>query len=199
MVRRPCASTPFWVDGFLAEATCLHVLDELEFAFWRPSTVVSRTNEGALRSHRSRMRISDTTSEQWFTPQLLRAMRRIERRLVTMLHVDRARFEEWQAVRYRCGGKFDYHLDAGFWSADSAGERECTVLIYLDTPVAGGATRFKELSVEIQAISGRLLVWNNLLPDGTPNPQMLHAGAPVRRGRKTILVSWIREQNARSK
>ncbi|HEV8366188.1 MAG TPA: 2OG-Fe(II) oxygenase [Gemmatimonadaceae bacterium] len=114
-----------------------------------------------------------------------------------MLNISAARFEDWQAVRYRCGGKFDYHLDAGLWSSEPAGERVWSVIVYLDTPLAGGATTFKQLGLKVQAVAGRLLLWKNLLSDGTPNPWMLHRGAPVRRGRKTILVTWIRERAAR--
>jgi prolyl 4-hydroxylase len=191
------AATPTWVDGFLTPVACARALDELDFAFWRPSTVVNRARDGSVYSHVSLVRVSETTSESWFTPELRALLRRVERRLCTKLGVERNRFEEWQAVRYRRGGRFDYHLDAGFWSGEPAGEREWTVLLYLDTPPAGGATRFKELGLDVQAVAGRLLVWNNLLEPGIANPWMLHAGAPVRRGCKTILVTWIRERPAR--
>ena len=187
-------TAPLRIDGFLSEAKCRTVRHELDFALWRPSTVVNRTRDGILHSYTSKIRVSETTSEEWFTPELRRDVRGIARRVAKRLDVDSRRFEEWQAVRYRCGGKFDYHLDAGCFSSDVAGERQWTVLVYLDTPGMGGATRFKRLNLKIEAVTGRLLMWNNLLPDGTPNPAMLHAGAPVRRGRKTILVSWIRER-----
>jgi prolyl 4-hydroxylase len=194
-VAPPASSTaPLRIDGFLSEAKCRAIRHELDFALWRPSTVVNQTRDGSLYSHTSRIRVSETTSEEWFTPELRRDVRNIARRVAKRLDVDSGRFEEWQAVRYRCGGRFDYHLDAGFFSSDAAGERQWTVLIYLDTPDVGGATRFKRLRLKFEAVTGRLLLWNNLLADGAPDPAMLHAGAPVRRGRKTILVSWIRER-----
>ena len=190
-------TAPLFVDGFLKPRTCARMLAELDHAFWQPSTVVNRTADGDVVARRSAMRISQSAKETLFPPAAGRIAVQTRERVGRMLRVSASRFEEWQAVRYRCGGKFDYHLDAGLWSSEPAGERVWTVMVYLDTPLAGGATTFKELGLEVQAIAGRLLIWKNLLSDGTPNPWMLHRGAPVRRGRKTILVTWIRERAAR--
>ena len=41
---------------------------------------------------------------------------------------------------------------------------------------------------------GKLLAWNNLLADGTPNPATLHQGMKVRRGTKYVLTKWFRER-----
>jgi prolyl 4-hydroxylase len=187
-------TNPLCVDGFLRDAACQRLLEELDFAYWNPSTVVNRSPVGGVVARRSTMRVSETTTEDWFTPSAERMARHVRERIAALLKVSPVRFEPWQAVRYRCGGKFDYHLDAGLWSNEPAGERVWTALVYLDTPSAGGATRFKELGLSISAIGGRLLLWKNLLSDGTPNPWMLHRGVPVRKGRKTILVTWIRQR-----
>lgn len=202
MAPRPASiprrlTAPHFVDGFLKPATCQRLLAELDHAFWQPSTVVNRNNVGEVVAQRSTMRISETAKEALFPPAAARIAQRTRERVRHMLNISAARFEDWQAVRYRCGGKFDYHLDAGLWSSEPAGERVWSVIVYLDTPLAGGATTFKQLGLKVQAVAGRLLLWKNLLSDGTPNPWMLHRGAPVRRGRKTILVTWIRERAAR--
>jgi len=192
---RPARLTnPLCVDGFLRDASCRRLLDELDFAYWQPSTVVNRSPTGDVVALRSTMRVSQTTTEDWFTPGAVQMARRLRERLAALLHVSTSRFEPWQAVRYRCGGRFEYHLDAGLWSAEPAGERVWTALVYLEAPFAGGATHFKELGLSVSAIGGRLLLWKNLLSDGTPNPWMLHRGVPVRKGRKTILVTWIRQR-----
>ncbi|MFM6830341.1 MAG: 2OG-Fe(II) oxygenase, partial [Novosphingobium sp.] len=39
---------------------------------------------------------------------------------------------------------------------------------------------------------GALLIWNNMKPDGTPNPNSMHAGMPVVRGTKYVLTKWYR-------
>lgn len=188
---------PMWVDDFLSQETCASILEELEFSFWRPSTVVRKGQDGPLQVRRSRMRVSESTSQEWFSPELLREIRRIESRLVRTLGCARERYEPWQATRYPVGGKFDFHYDCGCWKDEPAGEREATVLLYLDSPPRGGSTRFRELGLKIEARAGRLLVWKNLLPDGECDPGMIHSGAPVKRGRKTTLVTWIRQRAIR--
>lgn len=192
-----CGREPRWMDGFLSERTCGVVLEELEVAFWRGSSVVRRRRDGSLETCDSVRRVSETADEEWFSPRLRRELRKIEARVAAMLHVDVTRFEPWQATRYRRGGRFDFHLDAGYWAGDPAGDREKTVLVYLDTPGRGGATRFQELGLDVDARAGRLLTWDNLLADERSNARMLHAAAPVFRGVKTVLVTWIRQRGIR--
>jgi prolyl 4-hydroxylase len=36
------------------------------------------------------------------------------------------------------------------------------------------------------------LLWNNLLPDGSPNKETMHAGEPVTSGHKIIITKWFR-------
>ncbi len=184
----------FWIDGFVPRATCARMLDELDFAFWRPSAVVRRRAGGGLTSRRSRVRTSESAEERWFTPQLQRSLRRIESRLITVVGCDLRRREPWQATRYRRRAWFDEHCDCGYWASDAQRERERTVLIYLDTPGRGGSTRFRRLGLDVAAEAGRLVVWNNLSSDGRCDPTMLHASTPVTRGRKTTLVTWIRQR-----
>jgi prolyl 4-hydroxylase len=188
---------PRWMDGFLSSRTCAWILDELEIALWKPSSVVSRQEDGSLQDYRSASRMSETAHEEWFSPVLRRELRRIEKRIAAILDAEVSRFERWQASLYRRGGRFDSHFDTGYWAHEPAGERAKTVLLFLDTPRAGGGTRFKELRIEVDARAGRLLTWDNLLPNGERNPRMLHAGVPVTRGTKTVLVTWIRQNEVR--
>ena len=51
-------------------------------------------------------------------------------------------------------------------------------------PVLGGATAFVNLGVAAFPTPGSLILWNNLLSDGEPNPRTLHAGCPTVRGVK---------------
>lgn len=188
----------FWLDGFLSAQRCARVLEELEFAFWSPSTVVRRTFDGELHSFHSGTRVSETTHQEWFSAGLQREIRVIEQRLIKLIGCRPDRYEEWQATRYRTGGKFEYHFDSGYWADEPAGDREKTILIYLETPARGGSTKFRELDVDVKPQAGRLLVWDNLLPGGGRDPNMLHASVPVARGRKTVLVTWVRQRSVRA-
>ena len=186
----------FWIEAFLTPEKCERILDELQFAFWAPSTV-THYQPWRTRTERSPVRVSETTSEKWFTPELQRTMRSIDRRLESLVPRFQSRREEWQATRYPLGGKFDYHLDSGHWSHGSGGYREHTVLIYLNTPRRGGATHFKELDVSVRAKTGRLLVWRNMLSRDERDLDMLHAGTPLVAGRKIVLVTWVRQRKTR--
>jgi prolyl 4-hydroxylase len=67
-------------------------------------------------------------------------------------------------------------------------------MIYLNEPEEGGATRFKTIGKTVQPETGKLLTWNNLLPDGRQNPATLHQGMKVRRGVKYVLTKWFRQR-----
>ena len=67
-------------------------------------------------------------------------------------------------------------------------------MIYLNEPAAGGATRFLSTGKMHQPETGTLLAWNNVRPDGTVNPDTLHHGMKVRKGRKYIITKWFRER-----
>jgi prolyl 4-hydroxylase len=68
------------------------------------------------------------------------------------------------------------------------------MMVYLNQPAAGGATRFKEIGKIIQPETGKLVAWDNLLPDGRPNYATLHQGMPVRAGVKHIITCWFRQR-----
>jgi prolyl 4-hydroxylase len=183
-----------WRDGFLSPPTCELILDELGFAFWQPSTVVSRGPGGELLCTRSTTRRSATTSQSWFTSELNRELSRIERRLGRMLGLDRSRLEDWQATRYGYRDRFEAHHDGGVFSGEEAGERVLSILICLSAPSEGGGTQFPRRKLVVAPVVGRLVVWRNLRDNGTMDASMLHASMPVRRGRKVILITWCRER-----
>ena len=84
-------------------------------------------------------------------------------------------------------GKFDYHLDVGYWGTHYAGERILTFLLYLNTPLKGGGTHFRALDVNVESKAGRLLVWDNLFPNGNSNHRMIHSATPLLKGKRLPL------------
>jgi hypothetical protein len=58
-------------------------------------------------------------------------------------------------------------LDAGYWDDHYAGDRILTFLLYLRTSLKGGGTYFRALDTYVDARAGRLLVWENLFPNGS--------------------------------
>jgi prolyl 4-hydroxylase len=186
-----------WIDGFLGASECTFICEELDFAFWRPSRVVSRDFNDELVYFRSPQRTSQSTDQQWFSAELDELVESMERRACDLLGINQLTLERWQAVRYRNRGRFRLHHDAGLFASDPEGERVVTMLLYLQTPLEGGATIFPDLGIRVPAAAGRLVAWNNLRDDGTVDPAMRHAAQPVRRGGKTVLTTWSRQHPVR--
>jgi prolyl 4-hydroxylase len=197
LAERLNAERVVWRDGFLTAEACAEILDELEFAFWWPSTVLLRSPGGDLVSAPSSTRRSATTSQFWFTTDLNRMVATIERRLCRMFGFDRGCLEQWQATRYGYRDRFQPHNDGGLFSDEQAGERVLTLMVCLCAPAEGGATQFPQRRLVVAPQVGRLLIWRNLRDDGRIDPSMLHGSMPVRRGHKVILVTWCRERSIR--
>lgn len=125
----------------------------------------------------------------------------IESKIDSLLGLPHEYGELMQGQRYEPGQEFKYHLDlfwteADYWQdeASRGGQRTITAMAYLNDVEEGGETAFTELGIAVKPRRGALLIWNNNLPDGTPNESTMHAGAPVIRGVKYILTKWYRSR-----
>jgi prolyl 4-hydroxylase len=125
----------------------------------------------------------------------------VETRIANLLGIDRAHGEPLQGQRYEVGQCFKEHsdffyIDQPYWAdyEPHGGQRTWTAMIYLNEPGAGGATAFKLLGVAIEPRLGRILIWNNMAVDGSPNPWTMHEGQPVGEGVKYIVTKWYRER-----
>lgn len=144
-------------------------------------------------------RTSETCDLDWRDP----LVGQVDARIGALLGLDLAASEPIQGQRYAPGQEFKPHTDAFepggvdfYLHCADTGQRTWTAMIYLNEPEEGGATRFKLIGKSIAPERGKLLAWNNLLPDGRPNPATLHQGMKVRRGTKYILTKWFRERAA---
>lgn len=104
-----------------------------------------------------------------------------------------------QAQRYDVGQQFKPHWDyyqpgSNLYEryAGVRGNRTWTFMVYLNEGMMGGATRFTELGMSFEPKLGMALLWNNLAPDGSPNPATMHCGEPVVAGFKVIITKWFR-------
>lgn len=125
----------------------------------------------------------------------------IDAKICDYLRIDTRFGEPLQGQRYAVGQEFKLHTD--YFEPDGAdyerycavsGQRTWTAMIYLNEPAAGGATRFKVIDKIVQPETGKLLAWNNMRPDGHPNPATLHAAMKVRVGVKYVITKWFRER-----
>jgi len=174
---------------FLTEAECAALIEQIDTRR-RPSEISDDIGVANFRT-------SETCDLDWRDPLVTQ----VDARIGALLGLDLATSEPIQGQRYAPGQEFKPHTDTFepggvdyYLHCAETGQRTWTAMIYLNEPDEGGATRFKLLGKSIAPETGKLLAWNNLLPDGRPNPSTLHQGMRVRRGSKYILTKWFRER-----
>ncbi len=179
----------FVVRDFLSEATCAALIARID-ARRRPSEIADDQGIAAFRT-------SETCDLDPSDP----AVAEVDEVIAALLGLSADLSEPMQGQRYAPGQEFKPHTDTFeptgadyYLHCAESGNRSWTVMIYLNQPEEGGATRFKTIGKTIHPEAGKLLAWNNLLPDGRPNPAALHQGMKVRRGTKYIVTKWFRER-----
>lgn len=113
----------------------------------------------------------------------------INRRIAAMTGIDIRQGEPLQVLRYAPGQQYRLHSDA---LPGTGNQRIATAIIYLNEGFRGGETDFPDLGIRIEPSGGDMLVFDNVLADGRPDPRMRHAGLPVTVGLKWIATRWIR-------
>ena len=183
----------FIVKGFLDRDLCRQLMERID-RNRRPSTIADDIGEAAFRT-------SKTCDLDGSDP----VVARVDEAICALLGLPPGLGEPIQGQRYAPGQEFKPHTDTFeplgpdyHGHCATRGNRSWTVMVYLNRPDDGGATRFKTIGKIIQPETGKLLAWNNLLPDGTPNPATLHQGMKVRKGAKFILTKWFRERAAQA-
>ena len=179
----------FIARGFIGPVLCDALIDRID-AVRRPSTIADPNGDSAFRTSET----GDLTADD-------PVVQAVEARLAAFTGLDPAHGEPLQGQRYAVGQEFKGHTDyfepqgADFERYCSvAGNRTWTVMVYLNAPEAGGATRFKAVDKIIQPETGKLVAWNNRRPDGSLNPATLHQGMKVREGVKYVITKWYRER-----
>ncbi len=174
---------------FLDRQMCLGLIDMID-ARRRPSTISDDNGDAAFRT-------SETCDLDGADPLVAR----LDAMLVGFIGLDPRHGEPVQGQRYAVGQEFKAHTDyfeptgVDFHRfCSESGNRTWTVMVYLNLPGAGGATRFRAIDKTIQPEAGKLLAWSNLRADGAPNLATIHHGMKVRSGTKFIITKWFRER-----
>jgi prolyl 4-hydroxylase len=181
--------TLFIKKNFLTPDECVKVIRLID-ANRRPSTLANYNGDAAFRT-------SETCDLDGNEP----IVKAIEEKIAAFSRLDPAYGEPIQGQRYEVGQEFKAHTDYFEPQGEDyekytsiAGQRTWTVMIYLNEPEAGGATRFKAIDKLVQPETGKLLAWNNRRPDGSPNPSTIHHAMKVRAGLKYVITKWFRER-----
>lgn len=142
----------------------------------------------------------DRTSEGTFFPRAANPLiARIEARIAALLDWPVENGEAIQILRYGPGAEYRPHHDYfdPAWPGSvgplrRGGQRVASLVMYLNTPARGGATRFPESNLEVGAVKGNAVFFSYDRPH--PMTRTLHAGAPVLEGEKWIATKWLRER-----
>ena len=181
--------TLFIKRGFLSPDLCARLIEQID-AVRRPSTIADANGDAAYRT-------SETGDLAAQDPAVIET----EAAIAALTGLSPAFGEPLQGQRYAVGQEFKGHTDyfepGGLDFArycGVAGNRTWTVMVYLNEPAAGGATRFKAIDKIVQPETGKLVAWNNRRPDQSPNPATIHQGMKVRSGVKYVITKWFRER-----
>jgi prolyl 4-hydroxylase len=179
----------YYGDGFLDAETCRQMRAKIDDGSY-PSPLYDKDKWEDVRT-------SSSCNLDVYDPLIAD----VETRIANFLGIDKAWGEPLQGQRYQEGQRFREHadffyVDQPYWAEyePHGGQRTWTAMIYLNESESGGATRFKLLDFKAAAKPGRILIWNNMALDGSPNPWTLHEGMPVERGTKYIVTKWYRER-----
>ncbi|MEL7199247.1 MAG: 2OG-Fe(II) oxygenase [Pseudomonadota bacterium] len=177
----------FAIGDFLTPAECERLCIMIDLVA-RPSSLHEQGYDSGFRTSYS----GDLDPDDSF-------VKGISRRIDDLLGANPITGEAVQGQRYLPGQQFKPHNDwfyttENYWKMERkrGGQRSWTAMAYLNDVEQGGATHFTELGLNMEPKQGVLLVWNNALPDGSPNEAVIHAGTPVEKGTKYVITKWYR-------
>jgi prolyl 4-hydroxylase len=177
------------LDGLLTGEEC----DEL-VALARPRLARALTVDatGNLQVDHRR-----TSAGMFFKLGELPLVAQLEQRIAGLLDIPVSHGEGLQILHYLPGQEYTPHYDwfdpeqPGFAAVtERGGQRIASVVMYLNTPEAGGGTAFPAAGLTVTALRGSAVYFAYESGDTSS----LHAGLPVLGGEKWIATKWLRER-----
>jgi prolyl 4-hydroxylase len=177
--------------GLLSDDECDELMRLAEPRMERSQTVVNATGESEVNEAR-------TSRGMFFTRGENDVCKRLEARIGRLLQWPVENGEGLQILNYAPGAEYKPHYDY-FDPAHSGtpkilkrgGQRVGSLVMYLNTPLKGGATTFPDVSVEVAPIKGNAVFFS--YDRAHPSTKTLHGGAPVVEGEKWVATKWVRE------
>lgn len=178
------------IDNYLSEEECDKICNLID-EYAKPSTVVGGDTGYTLSESRTSYSASLYEDNNPFIQEL-------NKKFHETFKINKENGEVIQGQRYDKGQEFKLHHDYFEREDDpihckTLGQRTYTLMIYLNEPIKGGATKFEKLGLTFNPKKGRALIWNNLLDNGKGNVNTLHCGEPVLEGTKYIITKWFRK------
>jgi prolyl 4-hydroxylase len=159
---------------------------------------LARSETVATGSEGSEVNAARTSDGMFFERGETDLISRIERRIATLMRWPMDHGEGLQVLRYRPGAEYQPHYDyfePGHASTPGilkrGGQRVATLVMYLNTPVAGGSTIFPDIGLDVAPVKGNAVFFSYDRPH--PSTQTLHGGSPVLDGEKWVATKWLRQ------
>ncbi|MBB4841624.1 prolyl 4-hydroxylase [Paucibacter oligotrophus] len=177
--------------GLLSEAECDELVAQARSRLSRSETVADSAAGSEVNTAR-------TSDGMFFARGESEIVRRVETRIAKLLNWPVIYGEGLQVLHYRPGAEYQPHYDyfdpehsATPAILERGGQRVGTLVMYLNTPQAGGATTFPDVHLAVSALKGNAVFFSYDSPH--PRTQTLHGGAPVREGEKWVATKWLRQ------
>ena len=177
--------------NLLSDEECDGIIDLAAKRLARSETVATGTEGSEVNAAR-------TSDGMFFERCETELIRKIESRLATLLRWPLDHGEGLQVLRYRPGAEYQPHynyFDPGHVSTPNilkrGGQRVATLVIYLNTPTAGGSTIFPDIGLDVAPVKGNAVFFSYDRPH--PSTQTLHGGSPVLEGEKWVATKWLRQ------
>ena len=188
----------YTVDNFITDEQCDHLMKIIKARHERATIVANKTgknkNVEKFTGEKAAASSDRTNAACHFLKYDPIAMM-YDAKLSKMMGIDITSCDNCQGLFYDTDQRYNCHMDAHVDEGilKDSGQRTWTVMLYLNVPESGGATKFCNFPLEIQPKKGMILLWNNLNVDGTTNKMSRHAGMPVLAGEKYCTVKWFKE------
>lgn len=179
--------------NLLTSAECDALIDASRPKLARSETVNRASGGTELNAAR-------TSEGTYFFHDASALLETLNRRFTQITRWPLANGEPLQILHYGVGAEYQPHYDY-FAPEDPGtatllthgGQRVATLIVYLNTPEAGGATVFPDVGLEVAPIRGNAVFFAYDRPAAVS--RTLHGGTPVAAGEKWIATRWMR-QNA---
>ena len=175
----------------LSAEECAELIALARTRLARSETVETRTGESEVNEAR-------TSEGMFFRPGEFPVCARLEARIARLLDWPLENGEGLQILRYRPGAEYKPHYD--YFDPEEpgtptilkrGGQRVASLVCYLNTPEAGGATVFPDAGLDVVPVRGNAVFFSYDRPH--PDSRSLHGGAPVTAGEKWVATKWLRE------
>ena len=177
--------------GLLSDAECDGMMALAAPRLMRSETVDNSTGGSEVNAAR-------TSDGMFFERGEAPLIATIEQRIAELLRWPLDHGEGMQVLRYGPGAEYLPHYDyfdpvhpGTARILQRGGQRVASLVMYLNTPTAGGATTFPDVGFEVAPLRGNAVFFS--YERAHPCTSSLHGGAPVTAGEKWVATKWLRE------